>query len=362
MRFCANVNHMQTGLRSHFWFTTNGVRLGRSPTTGISFLPTYNLANHYQTLPGSTPTYDGNGNLTADGGHNYTWDGDGNPTSIDGNGVTYDALGRMVELSFTWGKDQWVYSPTGKKIGLMLGQTFRGAWVPLPGGGYRLYQANGVTNGYRHPDWLGSARLVTSDTQTFISDTSYAPFGEDYGNSGSADLQFTVGSLGELVASATGSQGLFDFDFRKYRPAHGRWISPDPAGLGAVDPSNPQTWNRYAYVENDPLGTVDPLGLWGRQIDCVGCNLNGGLVGPYSSTYYVDGIQVSAAVAESLLGMGSAVLCPNNDCFRDIRSIQWGDLQKHVQSRIDSQLQRRFYIRVRMWVVELEQTIRVQLR
>ena len=60
---------------------------------------------------GIYPTYDGNGNLTADGGHNYTWDGDGNPTSIDGNGVTYDALGRMVELRFTWGKDQWVYSP-----------------------------------------------------------------------------------------------------------------------------------------------------------------------------------------------------------------------------------------------------------
>jgi hypothetical protein len=24
------------------------------------------------------------------------------------------------------------------------------------------------------------------------------------------------------------------------------------AGLGAADPSNPQSWNRYAYVMNDP--------------------------------------------------------------------------------------------------------------
>jgi RHS repeat-associated protein len=70
-------------------------------------------------------------------------------------------------------------------------------------------------------------------------------------------------SLGELVALATGSQGLFDFDFRKYRPAHGRWISPDPAGLAAVDPSDPQSWNRYAYVGNRPLNSVDPLGLDG---------------------------------------------------------------------------------------------------
>ena len=28
----------------------------------------------------------------------------------------------------------------------------------------------------------------------------------------------------------------------------GRWLSPDPAGLSAVDPSNPQSWNRYVYV------------------------------------------------------------------------------------------------------------------
>jgi len=39
-------------------------------------------------------------------------------------------------------------------------------------------------------------------------------------------------------------------------------VWPDPAGLGAVDTSNPQTWNRYAYVHNIPLTIIDPLGLW----------------------------------------------------------------------------------------------------
>jgi hypothetical protein len=37
-------------------------------------------------------------------------------------------------------------------------------------------------------------------------------------------------------------------------------LSPDPAGVAAVDPTSPQTWNRYAYVMNDPLALVDPLG------------------------------------------------------------------------------------------------------
>jgi uncharacterized protein RhaS with RHS repeats len=41
----------------------------------------------------------------------------------------------------------------------------------------------------------------------------------------------------------------------------GRWLSPDPAGLAAADPANPQSWNRYAYVLNNPAAFIDPLGL-----------------------------------------------------------------------------------------------------
>ncbi|MGH9513755.1 MAG: RHS repeat-associated core domain-containing protein [Terriglobales bacterium] len=49
--------------------------------------------------------------------------------------------------------------------------------------------------------------------------------------------------------------------FRQYNSAQGRWITPDPAGIAAVDPTNPQTWNRYAYVGNNPLNATDPSGL-----------------------------------------------------------------------------------------------------
>ena len=44
---------------------------------------------------------------------------------------------------------------------------------------------------------------------------------------------------------------------------------PDPAGLAAVDITNPQTWNRYAYVANNPLNAIDPLGLYLCIIDGV---------------------------------------------------------------------------------------------
>ncbi len=89
---------------------------------------------------------------------------------------------------------------------------------------------------------------------------AYGPYGEDYNGSGTQDLMFT-GQNTDTV-SGTWSSNLSDFMFREYRPAHGRWTSPEPLGLGAVDPANPQSWNRYAYVMNNPMNLVDPLGLY----------------------------------------------------------------------------------------------------
>jgi hypothetical protein len=46
--------------------------------------------------------------------------------------------------------------------------------------------------------------------------------------------------------------------------------------LAAVDPTNPQTWNRYAYVKNNPLSLIDPLGLE----DCASNPYQGACNGP----------------------------------------------------------------------------------
>jgi len=60
----------------------------------------------------------------------------------------------------------------------------------------------------------------------------------------------------------------YDALYRKVHTTQGRWISPDPAGLAAVGLTDPQTWNRYAYVGNNPLSAVDPLGL--DDVKCCG--------------------------------------------------------------------------------------------
>ena len=93
----------------------------------------------------------------------------------------------------------------------------------------------------------------TTSVRTLYSSVAYAPYGEPYAQAGATDLSFT-GQDQDTVS------GLHDFMDRKYSPVQGRWLSPDPAGLGAVDMSNPQSWNRYAYVMNNPLALIDPLG------------------------------------------------------------------------------------------------------
>jgi RHS repeat-associated protein len=57
---------------------------------------------------------------------------------------------------------------------------------------------------------------------------------------------------------------------RYYGSSMGRFLSPDPSGLYYANPGNPQSFNLYAYVLNNPLINVDPTGL-----DCVTDEGNG---------------------------------------------------------------------------------------
>jgi RHS repeat-associated protein len=47
---------------------------------------------------------------------------------------------------------------------------------------------------------------------------------------------------------------------RYYSSQWGRFLSPDPYG-GSVKLGSPQTWNRYSYVNGDPINGNDPFGL-----------------------------------------------------------------------------------------------------
>jgi RHS repeat-associated protein len=92
--------------------------------------------------------------------------------------------------------------------------------------------------------------------------------------------------------------GLDYFGARYLSSAQGRWTSPD-APFADQHPANPQSWNLYAYVRNNPLRYVDPSGD-----ECVYINNSGGgTIGGNDAAscisnggYWVDGIFTSGIV------------------------------------------------------------------
>ena len=55
--------------------------------------------------------------------------------------------------------------------------------------------------------------------------------------------------------------GLDYFGARYYGSALGRFTTPDPKGFSEQTISNPQKWNAYTYVLNNPLILIDPDGM-----------------------------------------------------------------------------------------------------
>lgn len=229
-----------------------------------SWDPGYNPASNHYT---SGTTYDNNGNLTNDSIHAYTWDVYGKLSSIDssacatnGECVTYDALGRTVETSYNGAYTEIWYTQLGKTAYMTGGSTPYYAYWPTPGNGTVEVNGNAASNYYMHKDWLGNSRISSGiSNHTILSDQAYAPFGEVYNKlatGASTPGQMFTGDTEDIIA------GIFDTPNRELNVGQGRWISPDPAGLNAADPSNPQSWNRYAYVLNNPLSYKDPLGLY----------------------------------------------------------------------------------------------------
>src|SRR5579872_6823811 len=212
----------------------------------------YDYTNYTNRMTGTPFTYDGNeGNLTADSAHSYSWDAEGKMITIDSgtsNGIclVYDAFLRMAEQqkgsSCSSSYQEIVYSPSGGKLALMNSSTLAKAFVPLPQGAQAIYTSSGLAY-YRHSDWLGHSRLSTTPSRTMYYDVAYAPFGENYNGSGTQDLSFTGQNQDTATSSSGGAGGLYDFPFREHSPVQGRWISPDPSGLAAVNPVNPQSWN-----------------------------------------------------------------------------------------------------------------------
>jgi RHS repeat-associated protein len=115
-------------------------------------------------------------------------------------------------------------------------------------------------------DWQGSTRAVVSNAGYILSRTDYQAFGEEIATSvGQRTAAQGFGAANSLrqkygLTERDEASGLDHTWFRKNENKAGRWTSPDPYN-GSININNPQSFNRYSYVENDPVNFIDPSGL-----------------------------------------------------------------------------------------------------
>ena len=102
-----------------------------------------------------------------------------------------------------------------------------------------------------HFNALGSTIALTDSTQAIVNKYAYTPFG-------AVTEQETVNQPFKYVGQygvTTEPNGLYYMRARYYDPLVGRFISEDPSGFDSGDV------NFYAYVSNNPISYIDPLGL-----------------------------------------------------------------------------------------------------
>ena len=169
-------------------------------------------------------------------------------------------------------------------------------WLPTEDGSaipVGMYRSNRYWN--IHSDHLGTPRLVTDDTAKPVWQLPYSAFGDNkpMGVLGATTNPNTAISAAPLL-KATSPAVVLNLRFpgqywdsetnlnynlnRTYQPTTGRYTQADPIGLEGG-------WNRYAYVDGNPLWASDPEGLaWQNNLReiafCILCLANNRRIPP----------------------------------------------------------------------------------
>lgn len=117
---------------------------------------------------------------------------------------------------------------------------------------------------YYHTDALGSVRAVTKQVNgqwQVVARHDFIPFGEEVAPPPApADKRLFTGKERDTET------GLDYFQARYLRVAVGRFTTVDPIMAIERNLLDPQQWNRYTYVTNNPLRYVDPDGRYGIDV------------------------------------------------------------------------------------------------
>jgi len=117
---------------------------------------------------------------------------------------------------------------------------------------------------YSSPSWLlgdhlGSTSMVTDASGVMVNEVRYSAFGETRYQNGTLTTDYLyTGQRQEMEI------GLYYYVARWYDPAIGRFIQADSV---VPDPTSALGFDRYAYVNNNPVKYTDPSG---HKVDAEG--------------------------------------------------------------------------------------------
>jgi len=257
-----------------FGYDVFGNRTSFSQTIGsttTSTTPTVNAStNRFNTGQGFA--YDANGNVTQDfdaiSSHtrSFTFNGDNKQTQVkdvtNSNHVVgtyyYDGEGKRVKKVTDTETTVFVYA-----LGRIVAE-------------YSTQISSTPSVAYTTADHLGSPRVITNEQAQVESRRDFMPFGEElYTGVGGRSSSINYGSSADDVRQKfTGyqkdSETNLDFaEARIYENRYGRFTAVDPL-VASGQTANPQTFNRYIYVNNSPLVRIDPTGMIGDYFDSSG--------------------------------------------------------------------------------------------
>jgi len=232
-------------------------------TSTVSGVVTYTYDNGDRLL-----SYTGPGGTT-----HLTWDDNGNMTGKGGATYTFDALDRLTQVVSGTTTVQFAYNGDGVRLGKTVNGTatdyVQDVAAPLPvvltettgGQSSRYVYGNDLiaqvdpagSAAFYHTDGLGNTRALSNLAGQRTDAYSYDVFGALRSHSGASGQSFTFS--GEQT---DGELGLVYLRMRYYDAQVGRFITQDQFE-GFRDGT--QSRHRYVYVDNNPVGRVDPAGL-----------------------------------------------------------------------------------------------------
>ncbi|MBI4398396.1 MAG: hypothetical protein HY586_04660, partial [Candidatus Omnitrophica bacterium] len=174
----------------------------------------------------------------------------------------YDSNGARVKKIM--GTDSITYFGEDFEVAKYLGTGFAAAYTTVTSkylflGGRRIAATENdgteVKTYYYHSDHLGGSNTITDENGRQVELVEYTPYGEISRHEVDPETR-------ERRHKFTGQEqdketGLYYYGARYYDPEIGRFISPDSF---VQDPSDPQSFNRYAYARNNPVNLIDPTG------------------------------------------------------------------------------------------------------